>query len=131
MSKTLVKFVKKNVNGRKKQRVGVVIAKQLCDEILYGWSLLNYKAGDKWDRDYAISLAEMRLCNANTLAKLALAGNIPQSIHRELLGMITRAEAYFQNPQYSAALHFEREPSSYQLTNNNSLNMILRKNPCD
>lgn len=91
MSKVLIKYVR----DRKKNPVGVVTAFVHNDDIHYGWSLVNRKAGDRWNREYGLNLAVSRGEPLTQIALDALGNKIPQSVSKELTNMVYRAKSYF------------------------------------
>lgn len=103
MSKLLIKYVRdrktpkidkdgKKISGNP---IGVITAFVENDNIHYGWSLLNRKENDRWDRDTGINLALSRSVPLDKIALKALSHEIPQSVSRELANMVYRAKSYF------------------------------------
>jgi hypothetical protein len=65
------------------------------NEVRYGYSLCNFKSGDKFNKDFGLNLAESRGMTVNELAKRTLLNEIPPTVRRELGKMVIRAEAYY------------------------------------
>jgi hypothetical protein len=91
MHKTLIKYVR----DRKRQPVGVITAFVENGDICYGWSLLNRKAGDRWNRDIGLNLALARAVPLPEIALKALNHEVPQSVSKDLTSMVYRAKSYF------------------------------------
>lgn len=89
--KTLIKYVR----DRKKQPIGVVTAFIENGDIHYGWSLLNRRDNDKWDKQIGLNLALSRAVPLNEIALKALGHEIPQSVSKDLTSMVYRAKSYF------------------------------------
>jgi len=80
------------VRDRKGQPRGVVVATVVNNEIRYGWSYTNTKAGDRFNKQRGIHIALGRIDNGwghNVV--------IPYNVTKVLNRMANRAEAYYKN----------------------------------
>ena len=85
MNKTLVQYT----TSRKHGRTGVVVATCEGKLIKIGWSAVNIKAGDRFDKDRAIRIALSR-------TNAAAPENIPNRVVKLIGEMLPRAQKYFQ-----------------------------------
>ena len=121
MNSTIYRYVR-----RRSQRVGVVLAKRIGNEIFMGWSLCN--AADKFDKTCALKIADDRTLIAcpkpqhtpsfpqhssrqpNDSIVTPSFGNdvntpsIPHSLLKEYYVMANRALRYFKNCQLAASV---------------------------
>jgi len=84
-TKSLVQYV----TSRKHGRTAVVVATCEGKLIKIGWSAVNVKAGDKFDKERAIRIA---LSRTNAVAQM----NIPRRVSKLIGEMIPRAQKYFK-----------------------------------
>ena len=80
------------VHNRRRQKVGVVLAKKLADgRVGFGWSLCNPK--DEFKKEHAISIASGRAENFGGI------DNMPRSIYGDYNVIVDRAKRYFKNSE--------------------------------
>jgi hypothetical protein len=80
------------VRDRKGQPRGLVIATVIDNQICYGWSYTNTKAGDRFDKAKARTIAFGRAENGWGDSVL-----VPHSVNKVLCRMVDRAEGYYKN----------------------------------
>lgn len=78
------------VRDRDGQPRGLVVATVIDDEIRYGWSYTNTKAGDRFDKQRAHVIAFGRAENG-----WGTNIQVPHSVHKSLVKMVNRAEKYY------------------------------------
>jgi hypothetical protein len=89
----LIQYVKETRGKRRGQLRGVVIAvKDPQDRYRIGWSFVNRKSGDKFDKEMGLSIALGRTLQTHICKK-----KIPQDVVPVLSSMKERAERYFKN----------------------------------
>jgi hypothetical protein len=79
------------VRDRKGHPRGVVVATLIDNQVRYGWSYTNTKAGDRFNKQLGIHIALGRIDNgwgANV--------NIPHSVVKVLNRMANRVEGYYK-----------------------------------
>jgi hypothetical protein len=73
---------------------GVVVSKTTSDgKIYFGWSMLNRKAGDKYDRDLGIIIAAERLAPLDEYMNDA---NLPGAVRRAMAVLVGRNIRYYK-----------------------------------
>lgn len=89
----IMQYVRKNVNGLKRQKVGLVVAVKVEDQVRYGWSLAKVRGKgehDSFDMDVA-----MRKCFGRISANKQEA--IPVTVQSIINhGFEVRAKKYFR-----------------------------------
>ena len=89
----------KYMRNRKGQLNGVVLATVVNNTVRTGWSKCNESAGDIFDKERAILIAEGR-------AKIGLGPNapiIPRGYYSELVKITKRGKNYFKVPVYGTS----------------------------
>ncbi len=84
----LVKYAR----NRKNQRIGVIVA---ISATQIGWSMCNFKMGDRFDRDRGKKIAIARAWKEKYRTQDI--NQVPHSIRWEVINMVLRACSYFKN----------------------------------
>lgn len=80
------------LRNKKGAPIGAVVAvSHFKDNFGIGWSKLHVSAGDVWDRDRALHIAEQRAINGNGPNVI-----VPHDIAKEMDKMTARARKYFK-----------------------------------
>lgn len=73
---------------RKNNPKGVLVAKKIRGTVKFGWSLTNFKAGDKFNLEAGLKVATNRAEKSDSV-------EIPASIQNDYVNMVTRGCRYF------------------------------------
>jgi hypothetical protein len=89
----IYEYIRERVPGRGRQIVGVIVGKVVNGQIVTGFSKTNLKAGDKFDRDYGITIALNRASGAVDSPEL------PPQVVGQMERFKNRCVRYFKQAQ--------------------------------
>ena len=103
----IIKYIKKNREGRR-QKTGVLIANiDTAGIVKLGWSKVNFKAGDVFNRETGIKIATERTKAKETVP-------LPQSILKDAFDFQGRCHKYFKNAKGFSTISCQLDDSSLQ-----------------
>lgn len=86
----LVTFLRVTSGKNRGSRRGVVVALPVGNEVKFGWSFTNFKAGDKFDKERGLQIAVART------VKPAKIDRVPYDVLNAVTKMEERSKRYFK-----------------------------------
>jgi hypothetical protein len=87
---------RKKVQMRRRHRIGTLIAYKERDNIKFGWSLVNFTEGDKFNNATGVEEATKRAISIHALNDGRFIDSLPVKIKNELLVFRKRIAEYFK-----------------------------------
>jgi hypothetical protein len=81
--------LRKYIRDKNHKPIGIVIAEKIGGEIHWGWSLCNFKKGDRFNREHGIKIAEGRILHGTN-------AEMPIAVRECMNLFIPRARKYFK-----------------------------------
>lgn len=86
----LVTFLRVTSGKNRGSRRGVVVALPVGNEVKFGWSFTNFKAGDKFDKERGLQIAVARTTKPSKL------GQVPHDVVKACCRLEERSRRYFK-----------------------------------
>lgn len=105
MQTEIFEYITKNKNSRK-QKIGIILGAKYGDEIRFGWSKCNEKAGDTFDRVNGLNIARERAGGVTfPITKEPIMNcHLPSCMKRKMRQFAGRCIRYFKDAKKVALI---------------------------